>query len=916
MKHGRFQLAFLCAALCANVTAFAQLPTTQLTSVFPAGGQSGKTVDVAIAGAELDDCTQLLFSHRGITAAAKMTPATALEPARPIANQFQVAVGAEVPAGVYEVRAQGRFGLSNPRSFVVGPYPEIVDSNGNAAADKAIDVPLGTTINGRVEANNFEFVRLNLKQGQRVLVEVASRRIDSRLDATLVLLDPAGRELKKIKEGVGADPVLDFSAPADGAYLLKIYDEVYGGGNDYFYRLTASAAPFVDFVFPPCGAPGSTNQYTLYGRNLPGGVPADGLTIRGMPLEKLPVNISLPADEAARSRLVLGGFAPLARAWQDCIEYRLTTAAGSANPVSVYFAKTPAIVVETEPNNEASRAQKIAVPCELVGQFYPERDMDWVEFDAKKGQTLWIEAISNQLGLASDPFVAIYRVKKNEKGAEQLSDVAQIDDMPDRGRRNPTADELDPTSDDPTYKFVAPEDGTYRLLVRDQFGDGRKDPSFVYRLAIREPQADFRLLAYSSSPPPTQQLQIQTPLGTASIRRGGTIAFSLVAQRRDDFDGEIAVKVEGLPTGISCPGAVLGGGVNEGALVLIAADDAPAWAGPIKIVATSTIGGRQVVREARHGVVVWGTANRQQQPAEFRLAPALSLGVIDKEMEPALVRIGEDKIYETSLGGNVEIPIKISRRGDFKDPVKLVAVGLTQQMRPKDVTLDGDKGEGKFELALNQQNIRPGAYTFYMKGETKRKYARNPDAVTSAEAEQKRLTEMIKALGDEIKSATEAKNEAALKAAQEKLKEATEVKAQTDKRVDDAKKANQTKDLSIALISTPVRLRIAASPIKLATQESAAPVRPGGKRELEVKLDRLYGFADAVELTLEPPAGAAGLSAEKVTLKKDETQTKLEIAAAGDAKPGSYACNLRARGKFNNVQVETTLPVTVEVVSK
>jgi hypothetical protein len=264
----------------------------------------------------------------------------------------------------------------------------------------------------------------------------------------------------------------------------------------------------------------------------------------------------------------------------------------------------------------------------------------------------------------------------------------------------------------------------------------------------------------------------------------------------------------------------------------------------------------------------------------------------------------------------VEIPIKISRRGDFKDPVKLVAVGLTQQMRPKDVTLDGEKGEGKFELALNQQNIRPGAYTFYMKGETKRKYTRNPEAISSAEAEQKRLTEMIKALNDEIKSVTEAKNEGALKAAQEKLKEATELKSQTDKRVDDAKKANQTKDVPIALISTPVRLRIVASPIKLTTSENAAPLTPGGKREIEVKLERLYGFADAVELTLEPPAGAAGLSAEKVTLKKDESQTKLVIAAAADAKSGPYACTLRARGRFNNVQVETTMPVVVVVEGK
>ena len=80
---------------------------------------------------------------------------------------------------------------------------------------------------------------------------------------------------------------------------------------------------------------------------------------------------------------------------------RLSTPTGPANPVSVYYAKAPAVALEQEPNNSPKDAQRIAVPCEVAGQFYPERDMDWYEFDAKKGQTLWIEAISNQLGLST-----------------------------------------------------------------------------------------------------------------------------------------------------------------------------------------------------------------------------------------------------------------------------------------------------------------------------------------------------------------------------------------------------------------------------------------------------------------------------------------------------------------------------------
>lgn len=900
---------------CWAGVAFAQLPTSQLTSIFPPGAKQGTTAAVTIAGNDLDDCTRLLFSHAGITAQPKMVPATAIEPERPVPNQFAVTIAGDVPPGTYEARAVGRFGVSNPRSFVVGALHEITDATSNATAAAALEVPLGTTVNGRVEANNFEFFRLKLDNGQRALVEVTARRIDSRLDSTIVLLDPSGREIKKVKEGAGADPVLDFTAPEAGNYTLKLYDEIYGGGNDFFYRLSVSAAPFVDFVFPPSAPAGATTQFTLFGRNLPGGKPVPGLMCRGAQLEMLPVNITLPNDDTLQSKLQLSTFAPLTRAWQDAIEYRLQTPAGPANPVAIGFAKAPVVVAEVEPNGSAAQAQKIAIPCEFVGQFYPERDMDWLEFDATKGQTLWIEAISHQLGNPSDPFFAIYRVTKNDKGQEQQAEVAQVDDLPDRNsRRNPAADEFDPSSDDPAYKFTAPETGTYRLLIRDQFGDSRKDPSFVYRLSIREPKPDFRLLVYPTSPPANAQQQQQTALATASIRRGGTIALAIISQRRDEFDGEITVTLEGLPKGVTSPGAVLGGNVTDGSLVLIAADDAPAWAGPIKVIAKGTIAGREVTREARYGVIVWGTTNRQQQPSEFRLAPALSLGVIEKEIEPALVRIGDDKVFETSLGGNVEMPIHLTRRGDFKDAVKLVAIGLTQQMKPKDVTLDGDKADAKFELALNQQNIRPGSYTFYMKGETKRKYARNPEAVVAAEAEQKRVAEMIKAINDEIKSATEAKNEIALKAAQDKLKQATECKTQCDKRLDDAKKANQTKDVPLALISTPVRLRINPSPLKLSAGSLAAPLQPGSKQDLAVNLERMYGFADQVELTLEPPAAAQGLTAQKLTLKKEESQGKLELAAADNSTPGTHTCTLRAKARFNNVQVESTtsIPITIQ----
>ena len=112
-------------------------------------------------------------------------------------------------------------------------------------------------------------------------------------------------------------------------------------------------------------------------------------------------------------------------------------------------------------------------------------------------------------------------------------------------------------------------------------------------------------------------------------------------------------------------GALIGGEVKQAALVISATEGVGPWSGPIKIVGHGKVGDRELVREARYAVVVWGTQNRQSQRPEFRLTRSLQLGIIDKDVEPAFVQIGEDKVWETSLGGNIEIPITLTRRGDY-----------------------------------------------------------------------------------------------------------------------------------------------------------------------------------------------------------------------------------------------------------
>ncbi|MCA9224296.1 MAG: PPC domain-containing protein [Planctomycetales bacterium] len=948
----------------------AQLPTTQLDSIFPPGGKQGTSVDVTVRGGTQDDVRELIFSHPGITAEQKTTEHEFLPGPRPVDGQFTVKIAANVAPGTYEARAVGRFGASNPRAFVVGSEEELQDAGQNRTPETAMEIKPGQVVNGRVDGSNVDYFKLTLQQGQRVLVDCLGERIDSKIDGTLVIHEPSGRELVTIRDVEGRDPVLDFTAPAAGEYLIGVYDFLYDGGADYVYRLSVHDRPHIDFVMPPAGVAGAAAQFTLYGRNLPGGKPVDGLTtINGVPLEQATVTVNMPGDEASLQRAPVGEFLPMVAIFQDGIEYQVD----GSNTVRIGFASAP-VVMESADNDDPAKAQQVSAPCEIAGQFYPARDTDWFQFDAKKGEVYWIDVTSHQLGLDSDPYLIIQKVTKNAEGVEQVADVAQVDDPGNRNAK--IGSDYDTTTDDPSYKLQVSEDATYRIAVRDQFGSARSDPRLVYRLAIRPEQPGLRLIAYPEQPlTPNNNAVSQF---SAVLRKGGTTVIKTVLERRDGFDGEVEIGVEGLPAGVKCSGAVLAGAVDTAWLVLEAEENAAEWAGSIRVFGKATIDGKQVTRYARTGTCVWGTGNRQQAAPYFRVTRDIELSVCG-ELDQALVQAGDGNVIETSRGGKIEVPIKIARRGEFKGDLKLVANGLPNEIKPGDVTVKGDAADGKLELIVNNAQAKPGTYTFVLRADTPIKYARNPDAITRAEEEQKLLAEAVTAATEATKKATEERDaankaaqesdaafkqaeqakaaadkalqaadeagkeaaqkaadeaakaveeakakleaakkaqtdmEAALKAAQDKQKRATDAKTAADKNLDAVKKANAANNLNVAFMSTPIKLRVVDTPLEIAMEPVSLTVKQGEKTELPVKLGKKYGFDESTEISIETPNGVAGLNIGKQTIAKGQDATKLELAAAANATPGQHTLTVRAKAKFNNVDVTTTQPVTLTV---
>lgn len=796
--------ALLCLSLVLGSAAWAQLPTAQLTDIFPPGGKVGTTFDVELAGTDLDDAGQLVFSHPGITAVQKTGAPTALSKTPPpLPRQFTVTIAAAVPAGVYEARTVGRYGASNPRAFSVGTLNEVVVKDPPSAAAKAKLVPLESVVDAAVRAEQADYYKFTAHKGQRVLIDCCARRIDSRLDASLVLFDASGRELARNKERIHRDPFVDFRVPADGSYVLKIYDFLYKGGAEYFYRLTLSTAPYLDFVMPPVGRPGSKEKYTLFGRNLPGGVAANVYTADGKPLDQLEVEIALP-DEAATAAsspppatLQPPRLVDPTEAAQDAFSYRLPPPLGpSINAVDIFYSSFP-IVRSQKPNDTPAQAQKVQPPCEVVGQFNPRGDQDWYAFDAKKGDVFWIEVYSQRLGLPTDPYLLVQRAVIGADGKETLSDVAEIDDPQPTPKHDRFETHYAFERNDPVLRFAAPEDGSYRVLVRDLYFESRGNPSYVYRLAIRRATPDFQLTAVVESPLEQQNLN-QTRVWSPLLHKGEITGVTVMAGRQDNFGGEINLTVEGLPPGVTCPGATIGPGADVGTLVFSAAEKIDPWAGPIKVVGHAQIGGHEVTHAAHIGTVVWGTQNRDQELARFRVTSQMFVAVSPTDIPMVKVELGGGKDWDTAVGGKLQIPVKITRHGEFKGRLKLQPAGLPREITVPDLDIAEGATEGKLDVTV--RNLPAGDYTLSCRVDTRFSYRHNPEAATAAQIAAKAMEKIAADAAAATQKATAAKAAAdqAATATAAAAKQATDALAAAQQKAKDAaaklKTANDGKD--------------------------------------------------------------------------------------------------------------------------
>ncbi|MEX0819375.1 MAG: serine protease, partial [Pirellulaceae bacterium] len=156
---------------------------------------------------------------------------------------------------------------------------------------------------------------------------------------------------------------------------------------------------------------------------------------------------------------------------------------------------------EAEPNNDHAQAQKISLPTDIVGSFFPAADVDIFEFTAKKDDVWWVEVASERLGRPTDPSIVVQQVT-GEGPEEKLTDLVELADILSPVKRSSNGYAYDGPpynagSSDILGKVEIKEDGVYRLRLADLFGGTRNDPHNEYRLIIRQAAPDFALVAWA-----------------------------------------------------------------------------------------------------------------------------------------------------------------------------------------------------------------------------------------------------------------------------------------------------------------------------------------------------------------------------------------------------------------------------------
>lgn len=431
-------------------------------------------------------------------------------------------IAPDASPGLRLIRVFNGDGVSAVRWFGVGLLPEIKEAEPNDAIDggQAID-RLPVCVNGVLEkSGDIDGFTFQADAGREIAAWVDAYALGSPLDPVLNLFDERGVRVATEHDGRNLDSFLVWKVEKTGRYTIQI------SGFDH--------PPKADVRF----AGGASDEYRLsittepvVTRIFPAAVPfglKSPVELRGCNLDKID-----PAFEADGAKLTPG---------QEIQLVQLPKWA--AGPLQI-VASSSLPIVEREPNSTPAEAMLVGLPCVAGGAISSAGDVDRYAFQGKKGERVTVRVRAKALGLPLDAAVRI----ESSDGKVLASNDDQGDDA------------------DPLAGFTVSADGTYQAVVADLFNKG--GPGREYVVEIGPEPADFEV----------------TLSGDAMIKvaAGKTAEMKAKVKRTGGMKGVLVACIEGLPEGVMAESAIVDDKKSEVKLMVVAAEGAPAFNGPVRL---------------------------------------------------------------------------------------------------------------------------------------------------------------------------------------------------------------------------------------------------------------------------------------------------------------------------------------------
>jgi len=457
MNKSRLSLFCLLYLLGLGGFSHAQTSYPMITHTSPAAVQRGKTSEVTVSGQmDFSGVYKILFEGQGLTAEVAPTP----NPPSPVPQQkpskpgkkpqissvnLKITVSPDVVPGVRDFRLASSSGISSIGQLVIVDEPVVRESGDNNTPDKANPIPVPCVVCGAIEAvEDVDYFKFHVDAGQTLTFEVYCARIQDKIhdlqkhaDPMITLYDLDGRELAANDDFYFADPLLTYTFPKAGDYLIQARDSKYEGDPRWVYALLVTDRPCVSQVYPMAGNPGQT---------------LDVEPVGSARLKQPRASVQLPDTPGLH-------------------ELQLEVAGVKTNPGSFIVSPLPQ-VLEKEPNDTPEQATPIAIPCGINGRIGQPRDMDHFVFKGIKGKAIRFE------------------VKARRFGTALQSSLDSVLDVLDK-KGTVLANNDDAFGKDAMLVFTPPTDGDYILRIRDLNSKG--GDTAVYYIEADWAKPDFTL---------------------------------------------------------------------------------------------------------------------------------------------------------------------------------------------------------------------------------------------------------------------------------------------------------------------------------------------------------------------------------------------------------------------------------------